>query len=266
SDDGGPGLGFWWSINQRRFKFAHRSEEEWTDIAFVEALAILSALAVATSSFPELSRILVLTDSALSVYAFDTGRASPGLHSVVWAAYRLLDEKKVDLRVRHISGERNRTADLLSRVKTSRLPEIAEHFRIFNPPTHLIGLGGTPSLPTLVARADFLLEHHLQPSTLRAYRRAVKHWTSFVSIYALPWFPSTTSLRLFVAFISLRLKGVDSLLSGLAWYFAERMENWREIRSHPLVKKTIRATLLEARPPTKRTPPLRPQHLAILFN
>ncbi|GAA5874292.1 hypothetical protein JCM16303_005801 [Sporobolomyces ruberrimus] len=49
------------------------------------------------------------------------------------------------------------------------------------------------------------------------------------------------------------------------WYFNKRMDNWEWICSHPVIKETIQATLIENPTPTKQAPPLRPEHLSELF-
>lgn len=164
---GKPGLGCWW-VDPRTGcpqHFFHRSTTPSDDIAATEALAILSALDLAISSRLPLRRILVLTDSALSVYAFDSGRASPTLHSIVWTAYRLLDDSRVDLRVRHIIGDDNSVADSLSRKPLSYLQNFPNLYS-FNPPTHLIILLVTKLWPSSLSPPSLSLDailHLLSP-------------------------------------------------------------------------------------------------------
>ncbi|KAK4698765.1 hypothetical protein P7C70_g7503, partial [Phenoliferia sp. Uapishka_3] len=79
--------------------------------------------------------------NALCVYASDSGKVASGpMHDLVWSTYRRLADKKVDLRVRHISGEENRTADFLSRGTFTKLAlKYGASLTQFAPPTHYLG-------------------------------------------------------------------------------------------------------------------------------
>ena len=118
--------------------FYCRLEPALTSIYYAEALAVFSAIVWALEASPDARRLLVFTDSALTVYAFDTGRAEPLVRELVRTAYALCDARGVDLRVRHVPGKSNVTADWLSRA----LPESlrAPHLATFTPPTHLLNI------------------------------------------------------------------------------------------------------------------------------
>ncbi|ORY90103.1 hypothetical protein BCR35DRAFT_255907, partial [Leucosporidium creatinivorum] len=95
--------------------FFHRASSTMGDIQLLEGIAVASAIAWVLTARPLVRRILVRTDSAPVVYSFDAGSGSSELKELVWASYLQLKEKRVDLRVKHIPGVRNTTADDLSR-------------------------------------------------------------------------------------------------------------------------------------------------------
>lgn len=121
------------------------------------------------------------------------------------------------------------------------------------------------SLAALDERAAFLLAHSHAPRTQYKYRLALKKWTVFTATYNLDFVPSSPNLVRFVAYLSIGERWVATVLSGLAFYFKERMDNWDAVRSHPSVSNASRATRLLPHAETKRAPPLRPDHLSSLF-
>ena len=144
ADDGASsGLGFWAKIDGVKLNFFHRTDVALTDIRWAEALAIFSAINWALDNHSSLRRLLIFTDSALCVYAFDSRKVDPGpMHDLVWSTYARLARLGVDFRVRHISGKVNLTADFLSRALVVRLQRFAPHLFNFIPPYE--HLGGPP--------------------------------------------------------------------------------------------------------------------------
>ncbi|GAA5894962.1 hypothetical protein JCM5296_000926 [Sporobolomyces johnsonii] len=114
----GSGLGFWFrrSPSVPRSAFFARISPPLVDIVYAEALAVHSAITHVVNTGLAGRRLLVWTDSSPSVYAFDSGRASGPLLDLVRSAYGILNDAQVDLRVRHIPGVANTTADNLSRM------------------------------------------------------------------------------------------------------------------------------------------------------
>ncbi|KAK4698076.1 hypothetical protein P7C70_g8111, partial [Phenoliferia sp. Uapishka_3] len=134
------GLGFWTKFNGRKLHFFSRLLPALDDIRWAEALAIFSAINWALDNTSS-RRILIFTDSALCVYAFDSGKVPLGpMHDLVWSVYSRLADMKVDLRVRHVAGKINWTADALSRWTVDRLPlRFVDDCFGFTPPMDLLG-------------------------------------------------------------------------------------------------------------------------------
>jgi hypothetical protein len=132
------GLGFWARVDGVKHSFYHRGPPS-LDIRYSEALAIFSAIIWAADNLAP-RRILLYTDSALNVYAFDAGKVQGDMLDLVATTYRYLSDRKIDLRVRHIRGDDNKQADTLSRAHPSYL--LNRPFEVvseFSPPTHLLG-------------------------------------------------------------------------------------------------------------------------------
>lgn len=139
-----PGLGFVGfdlanSVLGRPQHFFHRADAPMGNIQIIEGLAVAAAIDWALRSRPSLKRLLIRTDSAPVVYGFDVGSGSPEMRSLVWSAYLKLQEHKVDLRVKHIAGRRNRIADDLSRLNISALNLLFPHLTQFSLPTWAFG-------------------------------------------------------------------------------------------------------------------------------
>ncbi|KAH9919585.1 uncharacterized protein B0H18DRAFT_840838, partial [Fomitopsis serialis] len=107
------------------------------DIFFLELVAILSALHhIATLPSPP-RRVLVWSDSLNSVEALSSLSVAESLHnSVLLAIAAIVLQTGIDIRVRHIRGEDNLRADLLSRLMfdeyARRFP--ADRVCFFSPP------------------------------------------------------------------------------------------------------------------------------------
>jgi len=137
-DEPQSGLGFWARVKGVKYSFWHRFPPSW-DIRYAEALAIFSAIIWAADTFAP-RRILLFTDSALNVYAFDSGKVHDDMLDLVGTTYRYLANRKIDLRVRPIRGEENKHADFLSRTHPSFFrPRPLEVIAEFTPLTHLLG-------------------------------------------------------------------------------------------------------------------------------
>jgi len=140
SNNGSSGLGFW---TRRRsgaiLDYFHRSPSGFEDIQLAEALAVASAIQHAVSCTPRPCRLLVYSDSAPSVYAFDAGRGSASLIALVWRAYTFMEKANVDFRIRHIAGDKNSRADRLSRLHPSELASDFPSLTSFSPPAWALG-------------------------------------------------------------------------------------------------------------------------------
>ncbi|KAK4697325.1 hypothetical protein P7C70_g8227, partial [Phenoliferia sp. Uapishka_3] len=271
SDDGRSGLGYWAQMGEYKWHSYHRCPEAMHDIVLAEALAVFSAI-VWAASLPGVKRILLYTDSSGSVYAYDSGKSQGQLHSLVWATYLELQRLGVDLRVRHIPGIINVTADTLSRAKPHLLTHY-ENLSLFNPPTHLcraapntpaptglspyekharfhenpvIDFPSSPSAPpvslsTLTAFSNSLIANSNAKSTKRGYEVHYRHWCTFCIIYQRPKVPTAENLALFVAYLSTkRIKFPENVLSGLADYYRPTMPHWKSLRDSELVIRSLK--------------------------
>ena len=140
SNNGASGLGFWTrSSSGKILDYFFRASTPLDDIQLAEALAVTSALNHAINSIPRPSRVLVFTDSAPSVYAFDAGRGSSALIKLVWRTFEKLEEANIDLRIKHIAGSTNPRADKLSRLHPSELAANFSSLSSFAPPAWALG-------------------------------------------------------------------------------------------------------------------------------
>lgn len=146
------GLGFWFYLGGVRHHFWSRPAARYAKIQFAETYcvvaAVLEALAAADRAGARIARLLVRTDSAAAVFAFDTAASEDTallpLHSLLTRLYPHLRDRSlpVDLLVRHISGARNDLADKLSRLSPAYLARQYSSLHQFSPPDSW--LGGRP--------------------------------------------------------------------------------------------------------------------------
>ncbi|GAA5904690.1 hypothetical protein JCM5296_003627 [Sporobolomyces johnsonii] len=111
-----------------------------------QSLAIASAISHVVHGGIARKKVLLFSDSALSVYAFDSGRAPPDVSELVLSIYELLRASKIDLRVRHVAGDINATADKLSRLPPDSLRRMFPSLLPFTPFTPSVqpSLEGAP--------------------------------------------------------------------------------------------------------------------------
>ena len=120
------------------------------------------------------------------------------------------------------------------------------------------------SSSALARLASELAVRSLEPSTRRGYGYALKHWSTFTKVYSVAHLPSRSSLALFVAFLSRRVKDQDKVLSALAFHFRPSLPDWDSIRSAPEVLQVLRGARKTAGVSVRRSPPLLPRHLVAL--
>lgn len=100
---------------ERRLAFAARVEPRLSDIFYAEALAAHAAIVTALERDLVKRRLLLFSDNAATVYAFDSGSAPGPVLTLVHDSYDRLRAAGVDFRIRHVPGSVNTTADTLSR-------------------------------------------------------------------------------------------------------------------------------------------------------
>ncbi|KAJ8293081.1 hypothetical protein OF846_001494 [Rhodotorula toruloides] len=274
--NGSTGLGAWWksSPDGPRLAFSSRLPLPLDGIALAEARAVHDAIMLVLERNPDLRRLLVRSDSASSVYAFDSGSAKDDIQPLVSSAYDALRQRKVDLRIEHIPGDRNVTADKLNPLRIaiagegsamSRYAPRGRRVRISKRsqfPSSRSAHQPNPSLAALEAEADSFIQHSREASTRRSYTQDLKnHWFPFLRIYKFSPRPTAYKLKLFVVWCSHRIRGVQKVLSALRWHHRFSDEEWASIRSHPDVRDALRGFAKRNPHTPKRAPPLLPEHL-----
>jgi len=140
---GGSGLGFCYMWNGRLFSHYSRPGVRYQKIQFAETFTVAAAIRqILRARLPNLRRLLVRTDSAAAVYAYDGGSADNTrflpLRCLVLESFKLLQAANVDLRVLHVSGIDNDLADELSRGLLPTLQRNFHHLYNFDPPIEWI--------------------------------------------------------------------------------------------------------------------------------
>ncbi|KAK4696741.1 hypothetical protein P7C70_g8323, partial [Phenoliferia sp. Uapishka_3] len=290
SDQGSTsGLGFWTRYYGHKSCFYSRLSPPLTDIRWAEALAVFSAINWALDN-TSARRILIFTDSALCVYAIDSGKIPLGpMHDLVWSLYARLAAKGVDLRRPPHPSFRRRYCFLLpalglawrafaidcfgagfdtpaplgrrKRPKTPPLSQVRFNPIPSSPSSSTRAKKPPPSIEKLTALMEDLILNSLATGTRRGYKSSMKHWITFVKVYHLDPTPTEISLPLFAAFLSQRVKHPNKVLSAMASHFKPLMKNWEEIRNSYAIQQVLTGASKQPQEPTKRSPPLLPSHL-----
>ncbi|GAA5912523.1 hypothetical protein JCM6882_004792 [Rhodosporidiobolus microsporus] len=285
ADDGsGNGLGFWFDFGGSCFHYFSRPGARFGPIQVAETLTVASAVAhlIVLPSPQPLRRLLVRTDSAPCVYAYDSGAAQEPLRSFLLHSFAVLHSAKVDLAVQHISGKFNRTADALSRHSVEQL--VATYGRsLYSAPTDVRTVSFAPHVqrpparlkvpfPPLaapVSKRQALWDTALEPSSRDGYQRALNSWLAFAQAYRLDAFPSADSLSLFATFRlrSILAKTLRGELSVLAYHFRPIDQTaWDVARFHPDVQRTIIGGAKANPRPVKKAKPLPLPSLVAFFS
>jgi hypothetical protein len=126
------GLAFWYPTLDLGFMAPTPSATPATQIAFYEALAVLSVLEDARIRFIPGSRIVIYTDNFTTVAMFNSLRCLPEYNCILKAAVDILIGSDFSLRVLHIAGLNNDVADALSRADLMRALRIHPRLLIRN--------------------------------------------------------------------------------------------------------------------------------------
>ncbi|GAA5916740.1 hypothetical protein JCM5296_003936 [Sporobolomyces johnsonii] len=241
----GSGLGFHFADRGQPLHYVARPLVRYSSIQLAEGLAVFSALDLVVRKYPHVQHLLVRTDSAPIVYAFDAGGfREPLVSDLVRLAYELLRPARVDVRVVHISGTANVTADRLSRDPVASLVALyGGSFRAFVPPPAAgKAHSPAPSWNQVLASRNVLWKGSIAKSTTIAYERAYRSWPTFTITYSLPFFPSPHTLSAFVAYRAPAVvpSTLAGELSGIAYYYkAVDAERWEKARSSPEVGRAL---------------------------
>ena len=111
------------------------------DIFFFEELAVVSAMYHAASLPTPPHKVLIFCDNLDTVHAFNSLRVSHSVHNaLLLAAAEIALTSGIGVRVRHIAGEHNIAADMLSRLMLDDFATLfpATRVRSFSPPRELM--------------------------------------------------------------------------------------------------------------------------------
>jgi len=110
-------------------------------IFYFESLCMASAILWASGIEPTIRRLLIFTDSLNCVEMFNSLKAQDGYNDILLFVMRILITMGISLRIFHIPGVDNITADALSRnllgAASSSLPSLNIH--LFQPPREALG-------------------------------------------------------------------------------------------------------------------------------
>ncbi|GAA5922469.1 hypothetical protein JCM1841_004921 [Sporobolomyces salmonicolor] len=251
NDPSSSGLGFWYSSVplEQRVAFFSRISPPLKDIILAEALAVHSAIATALDRRLVHSRLLVCTDSAASVYAYDAGRGGDHLLELPLPRRACMGCRAAEGVVKMTTSRRAKVSARVRFSAHSNLPLLTKR----SPP---------PSLASLVKSANELLADALESSTIDKYRSALRlHWFPFLRIYRLPAPPSPRTLVLFITFLQDRLSTLNGVLSGVSWLYRLQVDDWARTIGHPLVVTAKTAFKKRHARQVRRSSPLLPEHV-----
>ncbi|GAA5878148.1 hypothetical protein JCM1840_002257 [Sporobolomyces johnsonii] len=237
----GSGLGFHFADQGQPLHYVARPLVRYSSIQLAEGLAVFSALDLVVRKYPQVQRLLVRTNSAPIVYAFETGGSrEPLISDLVRLAYELLRPARVDRPLRRLLPCLSPT---LRSSQEGAHPMSAEvDAQTVRFASRVITKGKAhspaPSWNQVLAGGNVLWKGSIAKSTTVAYERAYRSWLSFTITYSLPFFPLPHTLSAFVTYRAPAV--VPSTLAGelfgITYYYkAIDAEWWEKARSSPEV-------------------------------
>ena len=129
------------TLSKNGVQWCNPSDTCLQTIFFFESLCVASVVLWASSIEPQVHRLLVFTDSLNRIEMFNTLKALPGYNDILLFVMRILITMGISLRVFHIPGADNITADALLHnlpgAATASLPGLRIH--LFQPPRDALG-------------------------------------------------------------------------------------------------------------------------------
>jgi len=135
------GMGFWYTSLNLGFYAPTPRDSEISVIFYFEALCVYCALRDIASRAHKGARVVIYTDNMNSVQIFNSLACLPAYNHLLRHSVDILLSTEIDLRVLHISGERNVAADALSRGQFTRALNVIPELRVspFQPPRWTLG-------------------------------------------------------------------------------------------------------------------------------
>jgi hypothetical protein len=135
------GMGFWYPSLDIGFYAPTPENSEVTAIFYFEALCVLCALRDVQYRAHKGARVVIYTDNLNTVQIFNSLACLPSYNHILRRSVDILLSTEIDLRVLHVSGENNVTADALSRCQFASALNASPGLRIspFTPPRWTLG-------------------------------------------------------------------------------------------------------------------------------
>jgi hypothetical protein len=135
------GMGFWYPSLNLGFYSPTPENSVTTIIFYFEALCVLCALRDVQHRAQKGARVVIYTDNMNTVQIFNSLACLPTYNHLLRRSVDILLASNIDLRVLHVSGENNETADALSRCQFMSALNMTPELLIspFKPPQWTLG-------------------------------------------------------------------------------------------------------------------------------
>jgi len=138
------GMGFWYPILDKAYYSPTPPDAASSIIFYFETLCVYCALIDAASKASSGSRVVIFTDNLNTVSIYNSLSCLPVFNPLLRASMDILIDNDLDLRVLHVKGEENETADALSRSQFATALNLSPRISIqpFQPPLWTLGAAG----------------------------------------------------------------------------------------------------------------------------
>jgi hypothetical protein len=135
------GMGFWYPSLNLGFYSPTPENSVTTIIFYFEALCVFCALRDVQHRAQKGARVVIYTDNMNTVQIFNSLACLPTYNHLLRRSVDILLASNIDLRVLHVSGENNETADALSRCQFMSALNMTPELLIspFKPPQWTLG-------------------------------------------------------------------------------------------------------------------------------
>ncbi|KAJ3532167.1 hypothetical protein NMY22_g7856 [Coprinellus aureogranulatus] len=231
------GMGFWYPDHRVGFYAPTPTDPPSKLIYYFEALCVVSALTHATQNGARHARVVIYTDNFNTVDIFSSLRCDPALNHLLLHAVDTFTAYDIDLRVLHVPGEKNVIADAISRGTA----EMSRHGRR----TKRVATRPVWSLVDLQRERSRLVDLTVAASTSHSYSSAFDSYLDFCQRHNLDFAPTPDVMSLYISYMSsyINPRSVASYLSGICHCLEPSFPHVRDVRSSPLVKRTLRGAL-----------------------
>ena len=275
------GIGFFFEQSREGSQCSVPQRTPKDTISYFEALAVACVVDQATKSPSIPSRLLVFSDNTNTIDIFHSLWSLPPYNELLKFMVSLLLKHNISLRVVHVSGLDNSTANSLSRFDNAKAFALAPG--IFSTPTCSIGaavvmleISSSSRQPRreawtmehLINECSITLGYSFDTSSFRTYTSALNLYLTFCNLHNLPADPTPNTLSFYAVFLSTHIKpdSVNSYLSGICRqlepFFSEVCHN----QNGMLVSCTMAGCMRRFGTPVKWKAPLLHANLLLIIN